>query len=113
MNRIISNLKFSKKKWLFHSEALITTNDVVRLSGSQTFRSEALLTTDDLTTTSVVKLRGSVSKEKLKRLILSKKHNTAGRNNSGTITAFHRGGGSKRLFRKVDFKRALLSTGIV
>ena len=51
--------------------------------------------------------------EKLKRLSLSKKYKTAGRNNSGTITAFHRGGGSKRLFRKMDLKRALLSTGIV
>ena len=106
MNRTISILKFSKKKT---SEALLTTDNVVKVSGSQTFRSEALLTTDD-----VVRVSGSVSsKEKLKRLSLSKKYNTAGRNNSGTITAFHRGGGSKRLFRKIDFKRALLSTGIV
>ena len=106
MNRTISILKFSKKKT---SETLLTTDNVVKVSGSQTFRSEALLTTDD-----VVRASGSVSsKEKLKRLSLSKKYNTAGRNNSGTITAFHRGGGSKRLFRKIDFKRALLSTGIV
>ena len=32
-----------------------------------------------------------------------------GRNNTGRITAFHRGGGAKRLYRKVDFKRAKLN----
>ena len=106
MNRTINILKIFDKKT---SEALLTADNVVKVSGSQTFRSEALLPTDD-----VVRVSGSVSsKEKLKRLSLSKKYNTAGRNNSGKITAFNRGGGSKRLFRKMDFKRALLSTGIV
>ncbi len=30
---------------------------------------------------------------------------SGGRNNAGRITAFHRGGGHKRAYRKVDFKR--------
>lgn len=30
---------------------------------------------------------------------------TAGRNNKGRITIFHRGGGHKQLFRKIDFKQ--------
>ncbi len=31
---------------------------------------------------------------------------TGGRNNHGRITAYHRGGGHKRSYRKIDFKRA-------
>src|SRR3990172_5939249 len=30
---------------------------------------------------------------------------TGGRNNSGCVTAWHRGGGEKRVFRVIDFKR--------
>ena len=30
---------------------------------------------------------------------------TGGRNNTGRVTAFHKGGGAKRLYRIVDFKR--------
>jgi large subunit ribosomal protein L2 len=37
-------------------------------------------------------------------LVESKKR-TSGRNNAGRITVRHRGGGHKRLYRKVDFKR--------
>lgn len=48
----------------------------------------------------------------LKRLTLSSSK-TAGRNSSGRITSFHRGGGAKRLQRKVDVKRDACSTGIV
>ncbi len=32
-------------------------------------------------------------------------HSTAGRNNTGRITVFHRGGGNKRLYNIIDFKR--------
>ena len=32
-------------------------------------------------------------------------HRTSGRNNRGTITVRHRGGGQKRLYRIIDFKR--------
>lgn len=39
--------------------------------------------------------------------------NSSGRNNSGKITAFHRGGGHKRKYRLVDFFRNKKSTAIV
>ncbi|KAG2613990.1 hypothetical protein PVAP13_4KG377000 [Panicum virgatum] len=48
----------------------------------------------------------------LKRLTLSSSK-TAGRNSAGRITSFHRGGGAKRLQRKVDVKRGTSSMGIV
>ncbi|KAJ3682991.1 hypothetical protein LUZ60_013218 [Juncus effusus] len=48
----------------------------------------------------------------LKRLT-SSKGKTAGRNSSGRITSFHRGGGAKRLQRKIDLKRRTASTGVV
>jgi len=38
---------------------------------------------------------------------------SAGRNSAGRITVFHRGGGSKRLLRKIDLKRSTSSIGIV
>nr|QKO27828.1 ribosomal protein L2 [Stemona tuberosa] len=38
---------------------------------------------------------------------------SAGRNSSGRITVFHRGGGSKRLQRRIDLKRSRSSIGIV
>jgi large subunit ribosomal protein L2 len=34
----------------------------------------------------------------------------AGRNNHGRITVFHRGGGNKKLYRVIDYKRALSDT---
>ena len=37
--------------------------------------------------------------------LLQKKRKTAGRNNHGRITAWHRGGGSRQHYRLVDFKR--------
>nr|AKI85134.1 ribosomal protein L2 [Geranium maderense] len=41
------------------------------------------------------------------------KADTAGRNSSGRITSFHRGGGVKRLHRIVDLKRSTPAMGIV
>nr|YP_008816035.1 ribosomal protein L2 [Closterium baillyanum]AGZ90250.1 ribosomal protein L2 [Closterium baillyanum] len=41
------------------------------------------------------------------------KTKSAGRNSYGCITIFHRGGGSKRLQRRIDFQRNTLSTGVV
>nr|pir ribosomal protein L2 - evening primrose mitochondrion [Oenothera villaricae]UNA62800.1 ribosomal protein L2 [Oenothera villaricae]CAA56451.1 70s mitochondrial ribosomal protein L2 [Oenothera berteroana] len=38
---------------------------------------------------------------------------SAGRNSSGRLTVFHRGGGSKRLQRRIDLKRSTSSMGIV
>ncbi|CAK9188912.1 unnamed protein product, partial [Sphagnum troendelagicum] len=32
-------------------------------------------------------------------------HNKRGRNNRGVITSRHRGGGHKRLYRQIDFRR--------
>lgn len=49
----------------------------------------------------------------LKQLTFHLKRSSAGRNSSGRITVFHRGGGSKRLQRKIDFKRSTSSMGIV
>lgn len=39
--------------------------------------------------------------------------NSSGRNNSGKITVFHKGGGHKRKYRLIDFFRHKASTGIV
>lgn len=33
------------------------------------------------------------------------KHNTKGRNNRGVVTSRHRGGGHKKLYREIDFRR--------
>ncbi|KAH9605638.1 hypothetical protein KSS87_021614 [Heliosperma pusillum] len=54
----------------------------------------------------------SVSKP-FKKLLLSNGGSTAGRNSAGRITIFHRGGGAKRLQRKVDLKRSTSSMGVV
>nr|YP_010881121.1 ribosomal protein L2 [Pallavicinia lyellii]WIA66623.1 ribosomal protein L2 [Pallavicinia lyellii] len=59
-------------------------------------------------------MRNSCWKGKaLKQLTFHLKRSSAGRNSSGRITVFHRGGGSKRLQRKIDFKRSTSSMGIV
>jgi large subunit ribosomal protein L2 len=39
--------------------------------------------------------------------------NSSGRNNSGKITVFHKGGGVKQKYREINFYRTLNSTGIV
>lgn len=39
--------------------------------------------------------------------------NSTGRNNSGKITSFHKGGGHKQRYRYIDFARTYNSTGIV
>ncbi|XWS37108.1 hypothetical protein CRYUN_Cryun19dG0014900 [Craigia yunnanensis] len=51
-------------------------------------------------------------KTALRQFILST-GKSAGRNSSGRITVFHRGGGSKRLQRRIDLKRSTSSMGIV
>ena len=60
---------------------------------------------------------------KLKTKFLSKKpllknqikgmKNSSGRNNSGKITVFHKGGGSKKKYRIIDFLRIKKSIGII
>jgi len=48
----------------------------------------------------------------LKQSIKGKK-NSSGRNHLGRITTFHRGGGSKKRYREVNFSRTFNSTAIV
>ncbi|CAN6487181.1 unnamed protein product [Victoria cruziana] len=48
----------------------------------------------------------------LRQFTLSK-GKSAGRNSSGRITVFHRGGGSKQLLCRIDLKRSTSSMGIV
>nr|BCT43014.1 ribosomal protein L2 [Musa velutina] len=57
-------------------------------------------------------MRQSLKDGALRHLTLSPRK-SAGRNSSGRITSFHRGGGSKRLQRKIDLKRSTESIGIV
>ncbi len=42
---------------------------------------------------------------KPEKSLLRPKHGTGGRNNQGRITARHRGGGHKRMYRLLDFRR--------
>ncbi len=49
-----------------------------------------------------------LSKVKPEKALLAKRKNHAGRNNKGRITVRHRGGGVKRKYRIVDFKRTRL-----
>lgn len=51
-------------------------------------------------------------KKREKSLIVFKRFNT-GRNNQGKITIRHRGGGHKRCYRKIDFKRNINLKGYV
>jgi len=46
-----------------------------------------------------------ITRSKPERSLVAKKVSKAGRNNQGRITARHRGGGAKRRYRIIDFKR--------
>jgi large subunit ribosomal protein L2 len=46
-----------------------------------------------------------VTKTTPEKSLLAPKHSTGGRNNHGRITSRHRGGGHKRRYRVIDFKR--------
>jgi large subunit ribosomal protein L2 len=46
-----------------------------------------------------------ITKAKPERSLIQKNHRSKGRNNRGVITIRHRGGGHKRLYRLIDFKR--------
>jgi large subunit ribosomal protein L2 len=56
-------------------------------------RTMTVLTNEDLT------------QKKPERSLVEKKTGTGGRNNQGRITIWHRGGGHKRKYRVIDFKR--------
>jgi large subunit ribosomal protein L2 len=47
----------------------------------------------------------NLSKEKPEKSLTSSNHRAGGRNNKGRITIRHKGGGHKRLYRLIDFKR--------
>ncbi|MEL4895657.1 50S ribosomal protein L2 [Crocosphaera sp. Alani8] len=47
-----------------------------------------------------------ITKTKPEKSLTRYKHNKKGRNNRGVITSRHRGGGHKRLYRIIDFKRS-------
>lgn len=46
-----------------------------------------------------------ITRSRPERSLITKKNSRAGRNNEGHITARHRGGGVKRRYRIIDFKR--------
>ena len=46
-----------------------------------------------------------ITKTKPEKSLIRKNHRNKGRNNRGVITIRHRGGGHKRLYRMIDFKR--------
>jgi len=46
-----------------------------------------------------------ITKVKPEKSLIQKNHRKKGRNNRGVITIRHRGGGHKRLYRVIDFKR--------
>nr|AST09079.1 ribosomal protein L2 [Eutreptiella pomquetensis] len=46
-----------------------------------------------------------ITKSKPEKSLTYYKHRARGRNNRGVITSRHRGGGHKRLYRQIDFKR--------
>ena len=46
-----------------------------------------------------------ITKSKPEKSLIRKNHRTKGRNNRGVITIRHRGGGHKRRYRLIDFKR--------
>nr|YP_009485531.1 ribosomal protein L2 [Nitzschia alba]AVR57595.1 ribosomal protein L2 [Nitzschia alba] len=55
----------------------------------------------------------SLSKKPILKQKLHGKKNSSGRNHSGRITVFHKGGGVKKKYRDVLFSRTFNSTGIV
>ena len=57
------------------------------------------------TRTRVVTDFSEVTGRKPERTLVVSKHRRKGRNNRGVITCRHRGGGHKRLYRLVDFRR--------
>jgi large subunit ribosomal protein L2 len=50
-----------------------------------------------------------ITRSKPERSLVQARKAAAGRNSSGRITVWHRGGGQRRLFRHVDFKRDKLN----
>jgi large subunit ribosomal protein L2 len=55
---------------------------------------------------SVLDYKSVLTKSKPEPSLTVGKRRASGRNNHGVITAKHRGGGNKRLYRLIDFKRS-------
>src|SRR3954462_3242611 len=55
---------------------------------------------------SVVDYKSVLTKSKPEKSLTFGKRRANGRNHHGVITAKHRGGGNKKLYRMIDFKRA-------
>src|SRR5687767_15945268 len=55
---------------------------------------------------SVLDYRAVITKDKPERSLTRGKRRAHGRNHHGVITAKHRGGGNKKLYRFIDFKRS-------
>lgn len=53
----------------------------------------------------ILQLSDDITKSKPKKSLLKPLKKRAGRNSSGRLTVRHRGGGHKRRFREIDFKR--------
>jgi large subunit ribosomal protein L2 len=54
---------------------------------------------------SVIDYKAELTKFKPEKSLLTAKTRANGRNNQGVITAKHRGGGNKKMYRIIDFKR--------
>ncbi len=54
---------------------------------------------------SVLDYRATITKSKPEKSLVKGKRRANGRNHHGVITAKHRGGGNKKLYRIIDFKR--------
>lgn len=61
------------------------------------------------TRTTILSNFKEISKNKPEKTLLKKMHRRRGRNNKGRITARHKGGGHKRIYRIIDFKRNKLN----
>ncbi|NTU69371.1 50S ribosomal protein L2 [bacterium] len=85
---------------------------------TKTLKKEAVLDVKKDTKVEKTEVAKEVSKRAPKKSVLTKKKpekslvkrltNRAGRNSSGRITIRHRGGGSKTLYRIIDFKREII-----
>ena len=52
-----------------------------------------------------VQIKEDLHRGRPEKTLVESKKRTSGRNNNGHITVRHRGGGHKRLYRIIDFKR--------
>jgi large subunit ribosomal protein L2 len=64
-------------------------------------------------TTATLKIKKYIFKKPVIKKSIKGLTKTAGRNNFGQITIRHKGGGHKKNYRKINFQRTELSTGVV